>query len=167
MRALFVIAMLAATAHADAPSRDRVGGPYSRPIIVADALAVVLVAGGYGLAVRSADCDCEDFGSMYLMGFGIAAYFMPIAVHHDEGNPGRGWLSGAARAALPIGAGLVANGLTDRSSVIVGSVLAGVGAAMALDWIVLARPPGRARARVGITGTALERGATLGFAGIW
>ena len=137
------------------------------PIILADAIAVAFVAGGYGIVVSSRDCECEEMGSVYLFLFGLSAYIAPVIIHRDKDNTDSAILSGTARVALPAAAGLIARVITEDRSTIVGSVLAGVAGAMVLDWLVLARPARRGGARVTAMGAPIQGGATIGLAGSW
>jgi hypothetical protein len=167
------LALAGAAARAETPTEqthEPADGPYTGSMAIADAASLALVGGGYVWLRSTADCNCEDVGGGYVMLLGVAGYVSwPALLHHDHGSDGRAATSVIARVALPIAAGLVASHFTDRDLVIAGAIGGGATTAIALDWLVLARPPARARngAATVMFGAPVRGGAIAGFSGAW
>jgi hypothetical protein len=150
MPGLLVIAIglgVAAPAGAgnDEAERPRRRDGYAPGIILADALSTALVIGGVAVAREYADCECEEFGSGYLILFGGGGYLMGAPMlHHEHGRSGRTWQSAALRLTLPALGLLVARGLDppdehDRGELDEASgwlFLGGAIAAMTIDWAI-------------------------------
>lgn len=104
----------------------------------------------YGLVVAGV-----DVASLALMAAtrreeaGVAAIFGGPIVHYAYGNHLGSWWSLGARTTLPVAGGMAAILVDDCAGdlgecderVIFGGVLVGLGAAMVLDWTVLAKRP--------------------------
>jgi hypothetical protein len=133
---------------------------YSHEVVIADAVSLALIGGGYELAVHS-DPNSEDFAGGYLLLFGFGGYLYTSAfIHHDHGHLGRGIGSGVLRASLPLAAGITAYELTGDRQTAVLAALGGAASAMLLDWTVLARPTTPYAAPT-------KDGAVVGIAGAW
>jgi hypothetical protein len=127
-----------------------------------------LFALGVEVALGSADCECEELGSGYLMMFGISSYVAGgPAMHHHHRRYGAMVGSGALRLGLPLAAGLIAHQRDADRGATATAVFAGAGLAMVLDGALLAHdrhrpspaPPAAALFVAPTTG-----GATAGLA---
>jgi hypothetical protein len=104
---------------------------------------------------------------------GAAAIFGGPIVHYAYSNRRGSWWSLGARTTLPVVGGMAAVLVDDCTSdlsecdpsVIFGGALVGLGAAMVLDWTVLAKKPRDSGPPVLPIARAREGGFELGLAG--
>ena len=122
---------------APSPARPAPGW-YGWQIAGFDVLGAGLVALGVHVARDAEDCECEEFGSGYLMLFGGASYLAGgPTMHYRHRRPGVMVLSGALRFGLPIAAGLIADERGAARGEMWTAVIGGAGVAMVLDWALL------------------------------
>ena len=145
--ALVIVLGLAADTRAETPRDEappRRDG-YAAEILVADILSAGMLLGGVAIARSSADCDCEEMGSGYMMLLGGGGYLAggPL-LHHAHRRRGRTWQSAGLRLALPALGLLVARMIDppdqhDRGELneTSGWMFAGGAAlAMGIDWAI-------------------------------
>jgi hypothetical protein len=134
-----VIAHDARVADADpSPSPSPSGRWYGWKIAAVDLGGAGAFALGMYAAQASRDCGCEEFGSGYLIMFGVGAYAAGgPGLHYGRDRPGAMVGSVALRAGLPAAGYLIARRrqASDRTATI--AIGAGVAAAMVIDWTLL------------------------------
>ena len=102
------------------------------------------------------------------VGAGIGAVgtyaLVPAAIHLGKGHRDRELASVGLRVGLPIAAGYLAHQLDDEAAGL--GVLGGIGAAVLIDWLVLAQPKDKEAARY-VTPTLMPSrgGAVMGLGG--
>lgn len=126
---------------------------YSGPVMLADGIALGLLLTG---SVLGAVCVLATFGSsseddsiadsiacpiaiISIAGAATTFLLVPPIIHLVHARPAAALLSFTLRAALPAG-GAALSLATDESSLVAVAFLAGIAAAIAVDWAVLTRP---------------------------
>ena len=146
------------------------GESYMGRIILADLGAIATFGVGGFLLLASALGGDETGGAgvagAVLVSASIVSYVVtPPLLHVDRGNPRGAMRSALARAGLPLAGGLLAY-LSDRRGEedrIVSGVVVGMGGAMVLDWLLLARMPARTAPFVAPSGSGVQAGIAGSF----